>query len=127
MPFVVFFAGDRGSRGRVSNHGQRWGRPHGLGPMRLVYTLSQKVPPLACYNFDTHEWILIFFGTSVTDNVSNQKTLYYATLRDLCFCTTWQIVETRKSRFHSVGLCYAHNAPVRCLPKRKSCHLWCVW
>jgi len=32
------------------------------------YTVSQKkVPPLACYNFDTHEWILIFFGRNVTD------------------------------------------------------------
>jgi len=27
-----------------------------------LYTVSQKnVPPLACYDFDTHEWILIFF------------------------------------------------------------------
>jgi len=27
-----------------------------------VYTLClEKVPPLACYNFDTYEWILIFF------------------------------------------------------------------
>jgi len=27
-----------------------------------IYTVSQKnVPPLACYNFDEHEWILIFF------------------------------------------------------------------
>jgi len=26
-----------------------------------LYTVSQKnVPPLACYNFDTREWILIF-------------------------------------------------------------------
>jgi len=33
---------------------------------------------------------------------------------------------TRKSHFHSVGLCYTHNAPVRC-PERKSCQLWCVW
>ena len=33
---------------------QRFG-PH-------IYTVSQKnVPPLACYNFDAHEWILIFF------------------------------------------------------------------
>jgi len=28
----------------------------------VIYTVSQKnVPPLACYNFDAHEWILIFF------------------------------------------------------------------
>ena len=41
--------------------------------------LSQNVPPLACYNFDTREWILIFFGRNVTNTVGNQRTLYYAT------------------------------------------------
>ena len=30
---------------------------------------------MACYNFDTHEHIVIFFGTSVTDKVGNQKML----------------------------------------------------
>jgi len=39
--------------------------------------------------------------------------------------------KTRKHEnqiFHSVGLCYTHNAPVRYLPERKkNCHLWCVW
>jgi len=90
--------------------------------------VSQKnVPPLACYNFDTHKWILIFFGRNVTDKVGNQKTLYYATSSNLCFCTTWQNVVMQKSHFHSVGLCYTHNAPTRCLPERKNCHLWCVW
>ena len=30
---------------------------------KLNYTVSQKnVPPLACYNFDAHEWILIFLA-----------------------------------------------------------------
>jgi len=63
-----------------------------------LYTVSEKnVPPLACYNFDAHEWILIFFGRNVTDKVGNQKTLYYATSNNLCFCTTWQNAETRKS------------------------------
>jgi len=62
------------------------------------YTVSQKnVRPLACYNFDTHEWILIFFGRNVTDKVGNQKTLYYVTSNNMCFCTTWQNAETRKS------------------------------
>jgi len=23
--------------------------------------------------------------------------------------------------------CVTHNAPVRYLPERKNCHLWCVW
>jgi len=61
-----------------------------------VHRLSENVPPLACYNFDTHEWILIFFGGNVTDEVGNQKTLYYATSNNLCFCITWQNGETRK-------------------------------
>jgi len=61
-------------------------------------TASQKtVPPLACYNFDAHEWILIFLGRNVTDEVGNQKTLYYATSNSLCFCITWQNGKTRKS------------------------------
>jgi len=43
-----------------------------------MYTVSQKnVPPLACYNFDAHEWILIFFGRNIAYRLGNQKTLYY--------------------------------------------------
>jgi len=30
---------------------------------------------MTCYNFDTHEPILIFFGRNVTDKVGNQKVL----------------------------------------------------
>jgi len=47
---------------------------------------------LASYNFDTHEWILIFLGRHVTDKGGNQKTLYYAISNNyynLCFCSTW--------------------------------------
>ena len=55
----------------------------------LIHRVSKNVPPLACYNCDTHEWILTFFGTNV-DKVSKQKTLYYATSNNLCFCITWQ-------------------------------------
>jgi len=71
----------------------------------------------------------IFFGRNVTDKVGNQKMLYYATSSNLCFCTTWQNGETRRSYFHSDGLCntHTHNAPVCCLAERKSFHLWCVW
>ena len=64
----------------------------------ILYTVFQKnAPPLACYIFDAHEWILIFFGRNVTDKVGNQNTLYYATSNNLCFCTTWQNLETWKS------------------------------
>jgi len=62
------------------------------------------------------------FGRSVTDKVGNQKTLHDATSNNLCLCTTWQNGKTRKKRkshFHSIGLCYTHSAPVRCLPERK--------
>jgi len=52
---------------------------------------------LVCYNFDTCEHILIFFGRNVTHKVSNQKTLYYATSNNMCFCTMWQNGETGKS------------------------------
>ena len=72
---------------------------HHVGHWPTFYTVSQKnVPPLACYNFDAHEWIMMFFGRNVTDKVGNQKTLYYATSNNLCFCTTWQNAETRKSQ-----------------------------
>ena len=72
--------------------------------------MSQKnVPPLACYNFDAHEWILIFFGRNVTDKVGNQKMLYHATSNNLCFCTTWQMQKHESHILHSIGLCYTHN------------------
>jgi len=62
----------------------------------ILHCVSKNVPPLACYNFDAHEWILICCGRNVTDKVGNRKTLYCATSNNLCFCTTWQNVETRK-------------------------------
>ena len=64
---------------------------------RWIATYATDIPPLACYGFDTHEQILIFFGRNDSDKVSSQKMLYYATSNNLCFCTTWQNVETRKS------------------------------
>ena len=64
-----------------------------------LHRVSKNVPPLACYNFDACEWILIFFGRNVTDKVGNQKTLNYATSNNLCFCTTCQNAETWKSHF----------------------------
>jgi len=55
---------------------------------------------LVWYNFDIlRERVLTFFGTNVTDKVSNQKALYYATSNNVCFCTTWQNGETRKLHF----------------------------
>jgi len=57
----------------------------------VFYTVSQKTSHLRlAITFDTHEWILITIGKDVTDKAGNQKTLYYATSNNLCFCTTWQ-------------------------------------
>jgi len=75
----------------------------------ILHRDSKNVPHLACYNFDAHEWILIFFGRNVTDKVGNQKTLYYATSNNLCFCTTWQIADTRKSQFNSLNWIVLHT------------------
>ena len=52
-----------------------------------AYIVSKNFPPLVCYNFDTHERILIFYGRNVTDEVSNQKTFYYATSNNVFFGT----------------------------------------
>jgi len=95
-----------------------------------VHRVSKKnVPHLACYNFDAHEWILIFFGRIVTDKVGNQnpKTLYYATSSNLCFCTTWQNAETRKLHI-SLNWIVLHTQCTCALSSwKKKCHLWCVW
>jgi len=62
------------------------------------YTVSQK---RSTYNFNKRERILIFFGKNVTYKVTNRQRLYYATSNNLCFCTTRQNGETRKSHFNS--------------------------
>ena len=105
-----------------SKKGSKLGKPRKQA--NNIYSVSQKnVPPLACYNFDAHEWILIFFGSNVTDKVGNQKMLYYATS---ITCASALLGKKRKHEnhiFHSIGFCYTHNAPVRYVAKRKNCHL----
>jgi len=56
----------------------------------FIFCFIHRISSLACYDFDTRERILIPFGGNSTDEVSNQKMLYYATSNNLCFCTTWQ-------------------------------------
>jgi len=67
----------------------------------------------------SHLWLAItlmhvngfwfFFGRNVTDKVGNQKTLYYATSNNLCFCTTCQNGETWKSHFSLNWDCVTHT------------------
>jgi len=82
---------------------------------------------MACYNFDTQEQILIFFGRDVIDKVGNQKMPPQVT------CASALPGKTGKYEnhiFHSNDvlvesaaaisiLCCTHSAPVRCLPERK--------
>jgi len=91
-----------------------------------IHRVSKNAPRLACYNFDTHEWILILFGRNVTDKVGNQNTLYYSTSNNLYFCTTWQNGETRKSHF-SLDCVTRTMHLYAVFLREKSCHLWCVW
>ena len=93
------------------------------GSLGMSTPCLKNIPPLACYNFDAHKWILIFFGKNVTDKVGNQKMLYYATS---ITCASALLGKKRKHEnhiFHSIGFCYTHNAPVRYVPKSKNCHL----
>ena len=80
------------------------------------YGIGQTITP--CLKKTSHLWLAItlthmngfwyFFGIIVTNKVSNQKTLYYATWNNLCFCTTWQNGETRKLHF-SLNLIMLHT------------------
>ena len=72
----------------------QWAATHYSSPDTLNWTLhcvSKNFPPLVCYNFDIREHIFIFFGRSVTDKVSNQKTFYCTTSNNMWFCTIWQM------------------------------------
>ena len=44
--------------------------------------MSKNIPPLACYNIDTCELILIFLSKNVTDKVSNHKCSAVAEMDD---------------------------------------------
>jgi len=67
------------------------------------------------------------FGRNVTDKVGNQKTLYLPP-QITCAASTvpGQTGKRENHIFHSIGLCYTRNAPVRCLPGRKIviCHVF---
>ena len=74
----------------------------------FLHRVSKNVPPLACYNFDTREWSLTFFGRNVTDKVGNQKTLYYATSSNLCFSLPGKTGK-RENHIFTQSNCVSHN------------------
>jgi len=73
-----------------------------------IYTMSQKTSHLWFAITLTHvKESLYFFCRNVIDKVCNQKTLYYATSINLCFCTTSQNKEMQKLHF-SLNAALAH-------------------
>jgi len=44
-----------------------------------IYTMSQKMSPVCLAITDIHKFILIIFGTNVTEKVANHKVLYFST------------------------------------------------
>jgi len=53
----------------------------------IIYTVSQNVPPLTCYNLYIHSSIVTIFGTNVANKVGNQSVFYIPTSPNYCFCT----------------------------------------
>ena len=96
--------------------------------LKCIYTVSQKTSHLWLAITLTHmNGFRYFFGRNVTNKVGNQKTLYYATSNNLCFCTTWQNAKTQKSHFTQLD-CVTHTMHLCAIfLKEKNCHLWCVW
>ena len=58
-------------------------------------TLHYYDTAMSCYDFDMQESILIIFGTSVTEKLSNHKMHYFPTSPNWCFCTTCRNAETQ--------------------------------
>ena len=93
--------------------------------------LNQNQQNTPCLKKTSHLWLAItlthmngfwyFFGRNVADNVGNQKTLYF-TMPPQIISASVLPGKTGKHEnhiFHSVRLCYTHNAPVLHLPERK--------
>ena len=80
-----------------------------------THRVSKNVLPLAWYIVLTHVNGFWCFWRNVTDKVSDQKTLYYATSNNLCLCTTYENGKTKKLHFHSHAvLMHCQNSTSRC-------------
>jgi len=75
---------------------------HGEECAKIVWSCTTKnYTPFVCYNFDTHQPILVIFGRNATEKVSNRT--YLITSVSSCFCTG----ETWKHKNHIVSLRYS--------------------
>jgi len=84
---------------------------------------------MACYNFDTHEQILIFFDRNVTDKEAVKRSFNMPPQITCASALPGKMGKHKNHIFHSnavfvesaaaVGLCCMHSAPVCYLPERK--------
>ena len=78
---------------------------------------------MAAYNFDTHKWILIFLAEMLQIKKAIKRRF---TMPPQVTCASAPPGKTGKRKItYSLSwiVLHTHNAPVRCLPERKSCHL----
>ena len=73
-----------------------------------------------CMDFD-------IFGRNLANKAGNQKTLYYATSNNLCFCTTWQTGKHKNYIFWLNWTVLHAKCTIAHSSWKKKCHLWCVW
>ena len=84
-----------------TQYGHTWGILHYYN--YYYNTVSQKnVPPLACYNFDAHKWILIFLAQMLRLKQAIKRRFTMPPQ------ITWQNAETRKSHFTQLD-CVTHT------------------
>jgi len=85
----------------------------------VATTLCLKnVPHLTCYNRHIHCSITILFGTNVIEKVGNQNVVYFPTLPNWCFCTTWKTGNPKTASFHLNAAClfYQNTHNIKILP-----------
>ena len=98
------------------------GKPRKKKERNRTLCLKKRPTFTTCYNFYIHSVIATIFGINVAEKVGNQKTLYYATSPQIT-CASALPGKMRKHEnriFHSIELCYTHDALVSYLPERKN-------
>jgi len=70
---------------------------------------------MACYNFDTHEQILVFFGRNVTDKVGSQK------------CCNISPQVTCASALPSKTGKHENHFSLKCCIRQERCSSWTVF
>jgi len=117
LPAVIISAADRCRCQSTVDIDNRSRKPK-LRDISVNTPCLKKHPTLACYNFDTHERILTFLAEILPTKYATKRRF---TMPHQITCASALPCKTGKHEnhiCHSLGLCYTHNAPVRCFPER---------